>query len=108
MSIDPIGFLPASQAVRMSSSFPAQAPGTDDVAAPGAHGFVDWLSAQAATTSGQLVRAEEGLQALASGENVSLHHVMIGLEEARLSFQLMAQVRNRLVESYQEVMRMQI
>jgi flagellar hook-basal body complex protein FliE len=30
------------------------------------------------------------------------------MEEARLSFQLMLQVRNRLLESYQEVMRMQV
>jgi flagellar hook-basal body complex protein FliE len=33
---------------------------------------------------------------------------MIALEEARLSLQLAAQVRNRLLEAYQEVLRMQV
>ena len=33
---------------------------------------------------------------------------MIRLEEAALSFQLMLQVRNRVLEAYQDVMRMQV
>lgn len=36
------------------------------------------------------------------------HQVMLALEEARLSFQLALQVRNRLLEGYQELMRMQV
>jgi flagellar hook-basal body complex protein FliE len=39
---------------------------------------------------------------------VSLHQAMIAMEEASVSFQLMVEVRNRLLESYQELMRMQI
>lgn len=56
----------------------------------------------------QLKASQVDLQALASGETGDLHRVMIGLEESRLGFQLMLQVRNRLLESYQEVMRMQV
>lgn len=36
------------------------------------------------------------------------HQVMLAIEEARLSFQLALQVRNRLIEGYQELMRMQV
>lgn len=104
MNVDPVSFLPASTAIQPAARQPAVA----DAGATGGRSFVEWMSALGASTGGRLARAEDGLQALASGENVSLHHVMIDLEEARLSFQLMAQVRNRLVESYQEVMRMQI
>jgi flagellar hook-basal body complex protein FliE len=43
-----------------------------------------------------------------SGENVPLHQAMIAMEEASVSFQLMVEVRNKLMESYQELMRMQI
>ena len=45
---------------------------------------------------------------LMSGQNVSLHQTMIAMEEANVSFQLMVEVRNRLLESYQELMRMQV
>jgi flagellar hook-basal body complex protein FliE len=43
----------------------------------------------------------------ASGEMTDIHQVMIAAEEANLSFQLLMEVRNRLVESYREIMRMQ-
>ena len=42
------------------------------------------------------------------GNESDLHSVMIALEKADLSFQLMMQVRNKIVEAYQEVLRMQV
>ncbi|MEP6501876.1 MAG: flagellar hook-basal body complex protein FliE [Betaproteobacteria bacterium] len=56
----------------------------------------------------QLMTGQVQLQQLAAGAPVNLHQVMIGLEESRMSFQLLMQVRNRLLEGYQEVMRMQV
>jgi flagellar hook-basal body complex protein FliE len=52
--------------------------------------------------------AAQALQDLQSGHNVSLHQAMIAVEEASISFQLMVEVRNRLLDSYQELMRLQI
>lgn len=52
--------------------------------------------------------AAEAVSALQSGGNVSLHQAVIAMEEASVSFQLMVEVRNKLLESYQEIMRMQI
>jgi flagellar hook-basal body complex protein FliE len=52
--------------------------------------------------------ASQSLQDLQSGQNVSLHQTMIAMEEASVSFQLMVEVRNRLLDSYQEIMRMQV
>jgi flagellar hook-basal body complex protein FliE len=45
---------------------------------------------------------------LASGKDVELHQVMLAMQEADLTFQLALQVRNKLVEAYQEIMRMQV
>ena len=56
----------------------------------------------------QLKTSQADLQALALGETQNLHEVMVRLEESRIAFQLMLQVRNRVLESYQEVMRMQV
>lgn len=52
--------------------------------------------------------AEGAMRDLAAGKPVELHAVMISLEEARLSVQTFVQVRNKLVESYQDLTRMQI
>jgi flagellar hook-basal body complex protein FliE len=54
------------------------------------------------------VAAGDMVRGLMSGENVSLHQTVIAMEEASLSFQLMVEVRNKLLESYQELMRMQV
>lgn len=43
-----------------------------------------------------------------SGESTNLHQAMIAMQEASVSFSLMVEVRNKLVESYQELMRMQV
>lgn len=50
----------------------------------------------------------QSLRDLQSGQNVSLHQTMISMEEASVSFQLMVEVRNKLLESYQELMRMSV
>ena len=52
--------------------------------------------------------ANDAVSGLLGGKNVSLHQTMISMEEASVSFQLMVEVRNRLLDSYQELMRMQI
>jgi len=52
--------------------------------------------------------SSQAVEGLISGQNVSLHQTMIAMEEASLSFQLMVEVRNKLLESYQELMRMQV
>ncbi len=45
---------------------------------------------------------------LAAGEELDLHRVMIAGEQAGLAMQMTIQLRNRLVEAYQEILRMQV
>ncbi len=47
------------------------------------------------------------LQKYLSNES-DLHSVMIALEKADLSFQVMMQVRNKIVQAYQEIMKSQV
>lgn len=53
-------------------------------------------------------QAENEIQAFAVGNNGDLHKTMIAMEEADVSFQLLMQIRNKIVAAYQEIMRMQI
>lgn len=52
--------------------------------------------------------ADDTVSGLLSGQNVSLHQAMISMEEASVSFQMMVEVRNKMLDSYQELMRMQV
>jgi flagellar hook-basal body complex protein FliE len=76
--------------------------------AEAAPGFGKWFAEEVATVNDKLVGADNDIRQLATGETQNLHDVMIRLEEARLSFQLLLQVRNRALEAYQEIMRTQV
>ena len=52
--------------------------------------------------------ANDAITRLAKGEDIELHQVTMAMQEADIAFQLAIQVRNKIVESYQEVMRMQV
>jgi len=56
----------------------------------------------------KLIAADSMAAAFAVDDSIPLHRVTYALEQARLSFELMLQVRARLVEAYQEVSRMQL
>jgi len=70
--------------------------------------FSSWLDTQVQEVNQQILSSEDKLQSLATGEYNNLHDVMMSLEKAKLSFELVVQVRNKLLEGYQEIMRMQI
>lgn len=52
--------------------------------------------------------AQQATARFLSGEDEELHHVAIAGQQADLAFQLFMEVRNKVVNAYQEVMRMQI
>jgi flagellar hook-basal body complex protein FliE len=98
MNVDAVSFLPARA---MPSLEPTAA------AAPEA-GFAGWFESHLGSLNGELQQAERGVQALAAGAAPNLHEVMMQMEQAKLSLQLMVQVRNKLLDAYQELVRMQI
>jgi flagellar hook-basal body complex protein FliE len=74
----------------------------------GAGGFGEMVTSALGELNGQLLASQTDLQQLAVGNVQNLHQIMIRLEESRLSFQLLLQIRNRLLEAYQDVMKMQV
>jgi len=52
-------------------------------------------------------QADNKVEALLQGNGTDVHSAMIAVEKADLSFQLMMQVRNKIVQAYQEISRMQ-
>ena len=99
MSIDPITMIGAMLPNIQAGMNPG------DAAQPS---FTDWMTQQVANTNDLIIQADNGVRKLALGETENLHQVMIELEKAKLSFELIMQVRNKLLDAYQDLMRMQI
>ncbi len=71
-------------------------------------GFTKALGDLVGTVSDMQTKADTAIQKLASGESKSMHEVMIAMEKSSISFQFLTQVRNKAVEAYHEIMRMQV
>ena len=75
---------------------------------PSGDSFAGMLGKMVAEVNAKQHVAGETVAAMQAGQGVPLHQAVIAMEEASVSFQLMVEVRNKLLESYQEIMRMQI
>ena len=54
------------------------------------------------------LQADQQIEALSKGEQKDIHGTMISMEKASLSFELMMQIRNKVIEAYDEIRRMPI
>jgi len=70
--------------------------------------FGSMLKSHLAEVNHLQTEADTSVQKLASGQNKDVHNTMIAMEKAGVAFQLTMQVRNKMLEAYQEVMRMQV
>ena len=75
---------------------------------PQGAGFGDILAAGLRTVETKLAGADALVRQFTLDPNVPIHQVTFALEEARLSVELAMQVRTRLLESYRELMNMQL
>lgn len=66
------------------------------------------LKSGVTTLTAQTDRASALLSAYAVGETVSPHELVMAMEQAKMSMQLAVEVRNRLVDAYQELTRLQV
>lgn len=90
----------------VTQALPGQAAG----AAPQnpTQGFGNLLQEMVGKVSELQGQADSSIQNLATGQGKGLHEVMLAVEKASISFQMLTQVRNKAVEAYQEIMRMPV
>lgn len=70
--------------------------------------FFDTLKQKLDEVNNDQLNADATTEAFIKGDNVDVHQVMIASEEAKQSLELAVQVRNKLVEAFQEINRMQL
>ncbi len=76
--------------------------------APQGPDFTESLKSALASVNDMQIQAGAPMQQLLSGENVDLHEVMISSAEAGIAFDLMMEIRNKLVDAYKEIQRMNV
>jgi len=109
----PIGALnPLASAALSRIEAPLPKIGTNLVG--GAHtaaptdGFSQMLDGLVATVDAKQGTAQAMTRKVLMGDTDQLHQSVIAMQEAGVAFSMMVEVRNKLVESYQELMRMQV
>jgi flagellar hook-basal body complex protein FliE len=99
VTIPPISGVPAT--------VPAAAP-TAGVPEPAGKGFGEAIGNMLQDVSRAEFQADALATDVALGGDTSVHELMVAMTKASLSVDLLVQVRNRALEAYQEIMRMQI
>ena len=56
----------------------------------------------------KIINANNKIEALIKGEDVEMHEVMLAMQESSLSLQALIEVRNKAVEAYQEISKLQL
>ena len=70
--------------------------------------FADTLKKFVSDVNTMQGKADESIQKMAAGEITDVHQVMTAVEEANVSFNMMMEIRNKVMDAYQEIMRMRI
>lgn len=70
--------------------------------------FGDTLRDAITTVNNAQKQSDLAVQNLMTGESQDLHATLIAVQKADLSFQMMMQVRNKIIQAYQEIMRTQV
>ena len=82
--------------------------GIDGAGASTKASFTNFIDQAVHEVDGKMHAAEVEQTKVLTGETNNLHQAMISMQEASVAFSLMVEVRNKLVDSYQELMRMQV
>lgn len=85
----------------------ATAPSFASQAAP-AGSFAAELANAVGRVEKSLQQSDAITKTMLQGESVDLHQVALRAQEAQLQFEMFLQVRNKLIQGYQEMMRMQV
>lgn len=70
--------------------------------------FAQLLTESVAQVNEQQVQANQSIGELVAGRTKNIHETMLTIERADTSLKMMMQVRNKILDAYREIMRMQV
>lgn len=108
MSIQSVGFKAYSQALQNFAKAESKAKaGAMPEQTPEGKGFSELMSSSLGKVNELQAQRSAQITAFASGENQNVHELMISLQKAGLAMNMTAAVRNKVMEAYKELSRMQ-
>jgi flagellar hook-basal body complex protein FliE len=106
--LGPINSVTASPLMRADAPLPKIGLPGGGLPPASSEGFGQVLDGIVATVDAKQQAAGALTRKVLLGESDQLHQSVIAMQEAGVAFSLMVEMRNKLVESYQELMRMQV
>jgi flagellar hook-basal body complex protein FliE len=94
--------------VTAASSITSVAPTSATPAPTATDGFTDKIAGAMQSVSDSINQADATVQDVAAGGDTPIHEMMVAQTKAQLNTELLVQMRNKAVEAYQEIMRMQV
>jgi len=74
----------------------------------GSQNFLDTLKGALGEVNEMQVQADKAAQDFSTGQGTNLHDVLIAMEKADVALRTVTSLRNKMVEAYQEIMRMPV
>jgi flagellar hook-basal body complex protein FliE len=103
MPIGAVGIESGFGPIEIGSRARAQTPG--EIGAPG---FSDQLVSFLREANTEMASSEEIAASFAAGQQNNIHETLLAAERANIAFRLVGSIRNRMLEAYSEVMRMNV
>lgn len=97
-----------SMGSRIDGSFSSQGLMQAPKSSEPAVSFADTLTQAIGKVNTLHQESDKGMQNLATGKSENIADVMIAAEKADIALKVMVQVRNKIIDAYQEMMRMQV
>jgi flagellar hook-basal body complex protein FliE len=98
-----------SKSMKINNGTESRPSGATGISAPDAgKTFADTLKEAVGNVNEAQKTADKSMQDLATGRTDNVADVMITTEKADIALKLMVQVRNKIIDAYQEVMKMQV
>jgi len=105
IDLHPVSQPPVAGSSPVGAKAPLGEPAKNGLADPA---FGRLLTEMLSATNDLQIQADQQSRALLSGESRNVHETMIALEKANISFRFLNQVRNKAIEAYREITRMQM
>lgn len=70
--------------------------------------FGDYIKRSLNDVNNKMLKADQAIDDLVTGKNQDIHNTMIAMQKAEVSFEVVMQIRNKIIAAYDEIRKMSI